>query len=75
VHDITNVELNTDQNNRNVMIVITDMTGKAVYTKEFVSTSNYIRQQIDMSNLIKGVYIVSVYFDGMQQQSVKVIKL
>jgi hypothetical protein len=75
VHDIANVEVNTDQNNINVMIVITDMTGKAVYTKEFVSTSNYIRQQIDMSNLIKGVYIVSLYFDGMQQQSVKVVRL
>jgi hypothetical protein len=75
VHDIANLEVNTDQNNTNVKIVITDMTGKAVYTKEFVSTTNYIRQQIDMSNLIKGVYIVSVYFNGMQQQSVKVVRL
>ena len=75
VHDITNLEVNTDKNNTNVKILITDMTGKAVYTKEFVSTTSYIRQQIDMSNLIKGVYIVSVYFDGMQQQSVKVVRL
>ncbi len=75
VHDIANLEVSTPQNNTNVMIVITDMSGTTVYNKEFVSNSIQVNQQIDMSNLAKGVYVVSVFFDGMEKQSVKVVRL
>jgi len=75
VHDVTTLEVTAPRINTNIMIVISNINGKTVYTKEFVSNSTYVTQQIDMSNLIKGSYIISVYFDGMQQQSIKVMKL
>ena len=75
VRDVTTLEVTVPQVNTNIMIVISDINGKTVYTKEFVSSSNYVTQQIDMSNLIKGTYIISVYFDGIQQQSIKVMRL
>ncbi len=75
VHTVTNLEVNSDRNNTNVMIGITDMSGKTVYKDQFVSASGNVKQQINMSNLIKGVYIISVYFDGIIRNSVKVIRL
>jgi hypothetical protein len=75
VRDVTTLEVTAPRINTNIMIVISDINGKTVYTKEFVSSSTYVTQQIDMSNLIKGTYIISVYFDGMQQQSIKVMRL
>jgi major membrane immunogen (membrane-anchored lipoprotein) len=75
VHDVTTLEVTAPRINTNIMIVISNINGKTVYTKEFVSNSTYVTQQIDMSNLIKGSYIISVYFDGMHQQSIKVMKL
>jgi len=75
VHDIATVEVTAPQNNTNVGIVITDMSGTTVLKKEFVSNSSQVNQQIDMSGLVKGVYVVSVFFDGMEKQSVKVVRL
>jgi hypothetical protein len=75
VHTIANLELTAPYSNTNVAIVITDMNGSQVYKREFVSNSIQVSQQIDMSNLTKGVYVVSVFFDGMEMQSMKVVKL
>jgi hypothetical protein len=75
VVDVANVAITTPENNTNVTVTITNISGKTVFSKDFVSVSNSVLQQVDMSNLIKGVYIVTVYFDGMQKQSVKVVKL
>ena len=75
VHNVTTLEVSAPRSNANITISISDINGKTVYTKEFVSSSTYVTQQIDMSNLRKGTYIISVYFDGMQQQSVKVMRL
>ena len=75
VHSVTTLEVTAPAENTNVAIIITDMSGTAVYKKQFISGSVHISEKIDMSNLIKGVYVVSVYFDGMEMQSVKVIRL
>jgi hypothetical protein len=75
VHDVATVEITAPSTNTNIMIVITDINGKTVYTDQFVSTSTYVQKQINMSSLIKGTYFISVYFDGMQQQTVKVMRL
>jgi hypothetical protein len=75
VHDVATVEITAPSINTDIIIVITDMNGKTVYTDQFVSSSTYVQKQINMSNLIKGTYFVTVYFDGMQQQTVKVIRL
>ena len=75
VHTITNLEVNTGRNNTNIMLVISDISGKTVYKDQFVSASGNVKHQINMSNLIKGVYVISVYFDGMIKSSVKVVRL
>ncbi|MDE3185536.1 MAG: T9SS type A sorting domain-containing protein, partial [Bacteroidota bacterium] len=75
VHTVTTIEFTTLYANTNVGILVTNMSGMTVYKKDFVSNSIEVTQQIDMSNLVKGVYVVSVFFDGMKQQSTKVIRL
>ncbi len=75
VHDITNLKVYAPEVNTNVSIIITDMSGTTVFKKEFVSGSIQVTEQINMSNLVKGVYVVSVVFNGMERQSVKIVKL
>jgi hypothetical protein len=75
VHDIATVDISTEKSNTNLMVVITDISGKVVYKKNFVSPVTNIKNEVNMSNLIKGTYIVTVYFDGMAKQSVKVVRL
>ncbi len=75
VQSIANLVINTAQANTDIKIVITDLTGKSVYTEEFVSSTNSVTKQIDMSNLIKGTYIITLYFDGIEKQSIKVLRM
>lgn len=75
VSDVITLEINTQKNNTNLVILITDMSGKTVYRKELVSSSGPVKLQIDMSNLIKGTYVTAIFFDGIKEQSVKLLKL
>jgi len=75
VNSITTVQFTAKQINTNNKIIITDLLGRSVYQKQFVAASKDVSLQIDMSNLIKGPYTISVYSDGMERQSLKVIKL
>jgi major membrane immunogen (membrane-anchored lipoprotein) len=75
VRTVASVEFITQDENTNINIRVTNVMGTAVYQKQFVTSSKNVTEQIDMSNLTKGIYTISVYFDGMERQSIKVIKL
>jgi hypothetical protein len=75
VHDIATLEINTGRPSTNIGVIITDMSGHTVYNQQFVSIVNRTTDKINMSNLIKGTYVVSVYFDGTKAEAVKVLKL
>ncbi|MEO8720410.1 MAG: T9SS type A sorting domain-containing protein, partial [Ginsengibacter sp.] len=75
VRDFVNVEVTTSHINTYISIIISDMSGTIVYKKEFVSNPIQVSQRIDMSNLVKGVYVITVFFDEMEKQSAKVIRL
>ena len=75
VHDVATLEVNTGSPNTNIGIVITDMSGRVVYNRQFVSALNHATKKINMSNLIKGAYVVTIYFDGTKAQAIKVLRL
>ena len=75
VRDITTLEINAERPNTGLMIIISDMTGKNVYKKEFVSSLAGVKEKINMSSLVKGTYVITVIFDGMKKQSIKVLRL
>ena len=74
VQEITTVEVSTGKSNTSLLIMITDMSGRIVYKRELVSSGNDIKEQINMGNFAKGTYVITVFFDGTQERSVKVIK-
>jgi len=75
VHNIANVELNTEIDNSRVTIRIEDISGNVVYQNEFVSTTTNVKKQIDMSSAGKGTYVITVFVDGVVKESAKVVKL
>jgi hypothetical protein len=75
VQDITTADINTGRVNTNVLITVTDISGKTVYKKRVVSTTENVKEQINMSNLTNGSYIITIFFDNVLRKSVKVIKL
>ncbi|HEY5371623.1 MAG TPA: T9SS type A sorting domain-containing protein [Hanamia sp.] len=75
VKDIANLVINTAQTNTDIIIAMTDLTGKSVYREEFVSSTNSVTKQINMSGLIKGTYIITLYFNGIEFQSIEVIRM
>ncbi len=75
VHNVTTVDFITEHDNTNINIRVTDVFGRAVYQKQFVGSLKNVKQQINMSSLVKGTYVITIFFDGMEKQSVKVMKL
>ncbi|MGN6298386.1 MAG: PKD domain-containing protein, partial [Ginsengibacter sp.] len=75
VHDITTADINTGRINTNVLITVTDISGKIQYQKQVLSTTENLKEQINMSNLSQGTYVVTIFFDNVLRKSIKVVKL
>jgi hypothetical protein len=75
VQDITTADINTGRVNTNVLVTVTDISGKTIYKKQVVSTTENVKEQINMSNLSQGLYIVTIFFDNVMRKSIKVVKL
>jgi len=69
------IEINTGKSNTNLVVLMTDVSGKTVYRKEMVSSLSTIKLQIDMSNLPKGTYVITVLFDATDKQVIKVLRM
>ncbi len=68
------LEINTGKPNLPLLVVITDIQGKMIYKKELVARQNTTMDTINMSNLIKGIYAVTVYFGNTDKQTIKILK-
>ncbi|MEO6949693.1 MAG: right-handed parallel beta-helix repeat-containing protein [Ginsengibacter sp.] len=75
VQDITTVEMSTGKSNTSLLIMVTDMSGRIVYKRQLVSSASDVKEQINMDNLAKGTYVITVIFDGVEKRSVEVVKL
>jgi hypothetical protein len=69
--DLINIEFNSQNLSSNSEITITDMNGREVFRKTVSSGTNI--EQVSVSSLNKGTYIVSI--NGKQMQSGKFLKL
>ncbi len=74
VVDITTLEINTTQVYSQLMIVVMDMYGHVVYQNEIAPRQSDIKQKMDMSNFVKGTYVITVYFNDEVKQTIKIIK-
>jgi ribosomal protein L14 len=75
VTDVTTLEINTTQPYPNVLVVITNMNGQIVYNSVITSGQTNIKQTLNLNNLMKGAYAVTVYFSDQNKQSIKILKL
>ena len=71
----TTLEINTSKVYSKLLLVLTDMKGEIVYKKEITSGQTDIKEQLNLSNLIKGTYAITIYYSDNEIQSIKVIKL
>ncbi|MGB4844402.1 MAG: T9SS type A sorting domain-containing protein, partial [Ferruginibacter sp.] len=75
VAEIATLDIKSTKLNSVLSIVVTDLNGKMMYKKEMISGQLNFSEKIDLRNLAKGLYIVSVYFDGVERQAIKVVKM
>ena len=75
VADIATLEINTKNLNSKPVVVITDMLGANVFRKNLTSVQQNFTEKINMRNLVKGTYVVTVYFENGEKKSIKVTKL
>jgi len=75
VVDIATLEIKTANLNIRPSIIITDANGKNVFRRELTSGQQNLSEKIDMRNLVKGGYFVTVYYNNGEKKTLKVIKL
>ena len=75
VIDVTTLEISTAQVYSKLLLVVTDMSGKIVIKQDMTPGQSNIKQIINMSNLSKGTYVITVYFNEAEKQSIKVVRL
>jgi hypothetical protein len=73
--DTATLEIYTTQANTKLLIVITNIQGRIAYKNELVLGQNNIKEKINISNLSKGTYAVTVYFGDQEKQTIKVMKM
>ncbi|MBS1738366.1 MAG: T9SS type A sorting domain-containing protein, partial [Bacteroidetes bacterium] len=74
VNEIANVFVNSGQKYSNMSMVVTDMKGRALIKKQIAFNISSTTEKVNVSKLAKGVYIVTIYFDGKNPKSAKLIK-
>ncbi|KAA9039313.1 T9SS type A sorting domain-containing protein [Ginsengibacter hankyongi] len=75
VIDETTLEIKTSQVYSKLLLIVTDMNGKIVYKKEITGGQTELKEKLNMSNLIKGTYAITIYYSDKEKQSIKVIRL
>ncbi len=75
VIDVTTLEINTTHPDEKLLVVIRDINGQVVFKEELNSGLSNIKHKINMSNMVKGTYLLTVYFSSQEQQTFKIIKL
>jgi len=75
VVDFATLNLASTTMNATSLLTVTDMLGKIVYQKKLTAVGYNLTERINMSNLAKGTYYVTVYFDAQNKQTFKALKL
>jgi hypothetical protein len=73
-NNFTNLQLTGLNTAQQIDIVITNLSGEQVY-KETAFVQGNMTKKIDLSRLNSGTYIISVFYNGKNIKSTKVLKL
>ncbi|MBK6633213.1 MAG: T9SS type A sorting domain-containing protein [Chitinophagaceae bacterium] len=75
VADIATLEIKASVLNSKQTVTITDMHGKIVFRKDLSYAQQNFTEKIDMRNLIKGTYIITVFFENGEKKNMKIVKM
>ncbi|MBW7890224.1 MAG: T9SS type A sorting domain-containing protein [Chitinophagaceae bacterium] len=73
VAEVASIELQGPAKGR-TGINVYDINGKSVYKTEFIKDGIYVNHQINMRNLMRGLYFIEVIIDYQYRSVVKVIR-
>ena len=74
VVDIATLKINRIRLTTNPIVIISDLQGRNTYRKELISGQQNFTDKMDLRNLVKGTYFVTIYFDNDTRKTIKVIK-
>ncbi|HMK04988.1 MAG TPA: T9SS type A sorting domain-containing protein [Ferruginibacter sp.] len=74
VVDFGNLKLTSAIANAKLQVKITDMNGKIVFIKEPTTNQFDLTEKINMANLVKGLYIITVRFADGEMATLKAVK-
>jgi hypothetical protein len=74
VIDFTTLEINTTNNKSGLLIVVTDLQGRVVYTKQIPAGRYSIKERINMSSFAKSMYLITVHFSSQDKKTLKALK-
>ena len=74
VIDFTTLEINTTNNKSGLLIVVTDLQGRTVYTKQIPAGRYSIKEKINMSSFSKSMYLITVHFSSQDKKTLKALK-
>ncbi|MEO8110608.1 MAG: T9SS type A sorting domain-containing protein, partial [Ginsengibacter sp.] len=74
VQDIATLEITTGKSNTSLLIMVNDMQGNTVYRQQIPGGQSTLFYKIDMGNLTGGIYVITVYFNAIENQSIRVLK-
>ena len=75
VINIATLDVTSTKTNAVISIVIFDLQGKIVLKKSIVAGQFNITDKLDLSKLMKGTYMVTVFFDNADKQTHTIIKM
>ncbi len=74
VIDFATVDINTTIDNIPLLLTVTDAMGKVLYQKKLQVSAYNAKERINMNSFAKGTYIVTIYYNSQNKESVKIIK-
>ncbi len=74
VVDITTLDINTSTANSVLLVTVSDVQGRTVYQKQITTIGYNTKEQLNMSNLMGGVYFITVYFGSNEKQTIRALK-
>ena len=68
------VQITTGKSKTRPLIGITELQAKTVSTQQVPGGLSTLYYKINIGNLAQGIYKLTVYFNGIENQSIRVLK-
>ncbi|MEO6681587.1 MAG: right-handed parallel beta-helix repeat-containing protein [Ginsengibacter sp.] len=75
VRNLATLEINSVKVNEALTIIVSDLNGRIMMKKTITSSDYNFQDKMNLSNLTKGVYIITILFNEADKKTQKIIKM